>query len=145
MPIKNFTTRVDENKTVSEIQQLLASHGAMQVSVQYQAMKPVAVTFVLMVTKIPVQFRLPRNADGVLRALKQQRGVPQKCRNFEHASRVSWRILKDWVDAQIAVVEAQQAELAEVFLPYAMEKDGLTLYQLYQRQKALPPKSGDVE
>lgn len=43
--------------------------------------------------------------------------------------RVSWRIVKDWVEAQMAIVEAQLAEVGEVFLPYAVTKKGNTLYK----------------
>ena len=42
--------------------------------------------------------------------------------------KLSWRIIKNWVEAQMALVEADIAEVAEVFLPYAI-KDGTTLYK----------------
>lgn len=42
--------------------------------------------------------------------------------------RTSWRIIKDWVEAQMAITEAGLADVAEVFLPYAITK-GTTLYK----------------
>lgn len=62
-----------------------------------------------------------------------------------YAQKVGWRILKDWVAAQMAIVEAGAAELAEVFLPYAMQRDGKTMYQAFEEQqhKALRVKAGD--
>ena len=45
------------------------------------------------------------------------------------AVRVAWRIVKDWVEAQMALVETQMVTTAEVFLPYAVMKDGRTLAQ----------------
>jgi hypothetical protein len=49
----------------------------------------------------------------------------------EQAEWVSWRILKDWVEAQMALVESGQAEAAQVFMPYATRQDGQTMWQAY--------------
>ncbi|MFN6559978.1 MAG: hypothetical protein RMY28_009240 [Nostoc sp. ChiSLP01] len=37
-------------------------------------------------------------------------------------------MLKDWVEAQMAVIEAGLATLPEVFLPYAILPSGQTVY-----------------
>ena len=42
---------------------------------------------------------------------------------------MAWRIIKDWIEAQLAIVEAEMVEMAEVFLPYAVTKSNKTLYQ----------------
>jgi hypothetical protein len=42
---------------------------------------------------------------------------------------VAWRIIKDWVEAQLAIVEAEQVELVEVFLPFAQNpQTGETIF-----------------
>ena len=58
---------------------------------------------------------------------------------MEHAYKVAWRILKDWVLAQMAIVEAGAAQLAEVFLPYALQPDGKTMFEAFveHQQKLL--------
>ncbi|WP_189339127.1 hypothetical protein [Williamsia muralis] len=33
----------------------------------------------------------------------------------EHALRVAWRITKDWVEAQLAIIETQMVTPAQVF------------------------------
>mgnify|MGYP001580177393 FL=1 len=58
--------------------------------------------------------------------------VPRKMCTKEQALRVSWRIVKDWVVAQMAIVEAEMVDMAEVFLPYAITKNGTTLYKEIQ-------------
>ncbi len=64
--------------------------------------------------------------------MQKDKKVPRsKCTN-EQAQRVAWRIVKDWVEAQMAIVEAQLADMAEVFLPYAITKKGTTLYKEVQ-------------
>ena len=61
--------------------------------------------------------------------MDRDKKVPGSLKNKEQALRVSWRIIKEWVEAQMAIIEAGQAELSEVFLPYAVTKDGDTVYQ----------------
>ena len=50
--------------------------------------------------------------------------VPNSKCNEQQAQKVAWRIIKDWVEAQMAIVEAQMADVAEVFLPYAVTNTG---------------------
>lgn len=42
------------------------------------------------------------------------------------------RNVRDWIMAQMAIIEAGQVEMSEVFLPYMQNKNGLTVYQLYK-------------
>src|SRR5438552_18436509 len=43
------------------------------------------------------------------------------------AVRVEWRIVKDWVEAQLALIETRMVTAQQVFLPYAIMRDGRTL------------------
>ena len=58
----------------------------------------------------------------------------------QQAEKIAWRILKDWVKAQIALIESGQAELAQIFMPYAKDVNGQTLFHhwMESKQKALP-------
>lgn len=84
----------------------------------------------------PVWFRLPCNVSGVYRALQNQK-IERRYKSESHARRVAWRIVKDWIEAQLAIVEANQAEMAEVFLPYAIDGTGQTFFQAFLTQKKL--------
>lgn len=130
MPILNYTTQIDSFKTIGEIQKILVEHGAQSINVDYDAAKnPSALTFFMMINEKPVNFRLPSNYHGVRKTLEKNRKVPNKLKTDAQAIRISWRILKDWIEAQMAIVEAGLAELPEVFLPYAVTGNGLTLFQ----------------
>lgn len=48
------------------------------------------------------------------------------------AERTAWRNIRDWVLAQMAIIEAGMAQMDEVFLPYLTDHAGKTLYQVYQ-------------
>jgi hypothetical protein len=129
MPILNYTTKISVLKTVSEIQEILAKAGALAVQIDYDAGMPTALVFSVDVEGQRVGFRLPSRHYGVLKTLEKQK-VERRYRTDEQARRVAWRITKDWVLAQLALIEAGQAELAEVFLPYAVDpKTGGTLYE----------------
>lgn len=54
-----------------------------------------------------------------------------KC-DIAQAERIAWRNVKDWIAAQVALVEAEQATMDELFLPKLVGKNDLTLYQTFQ-------------
>lgn len=130
MPILNYTTTIPAERTVMEIHQVLARAGAKSINVDYDDEGlPQSVTFLVKVQENWVNFRLPSNYTGVLAALQNDPTIPRRLATVAHARRVAWRITKVWVEAQMAIIEARQAELAEVFLPYAVPNTGRTLYQ----------------
>lgn len=127
MPIHNYSTQINSEKTIIEIQKILVKHGANKIVIDYENQVPKAVTFCLTINERMVGFSLPANYRGVLKAMTKQK-VPKRLLTQEQALRVAWRIIKDWVQAQAAIVEADLADLAEVFLPYAITPEGKTLY-----------------
>lgn len=129
MAILNYTTSVPVEKSIMQIQQILVKHGAKKIVTDYSGALPIAVTFCLEVNGQLVAFNLPANFAGVLNAMRKDKKITRAACNEDQARRVAWRIVKDWVEAQLAIVEANLAELAEVFLPYAVTKNGTTLYR----------------
>jgi hypothetical protein len=130
MAILNYTTKIDSIKTIGEITQCLVAHGAKKIVSDYDDYgMPVQVTFHLMINDTLVAYTLPANYNGVLKAMERNKKISRAMCTKEQAIRVSWRIIKDWVEAQMAIVEADLADMAEVFLPYALTKKGTTLYQ----------------
>ena len=128
MAILNYTTQVDANKTVGEIRAILARKGANQISIDYDEGLPAGLNFQIIFHGQPVFFRLPCNVEGVFDSLCTAK-VPAAKRTKQQARRVAWRIIKDWTEAQLAIVESRQAEMAEVFLPYALDNQGNTFFQ----------------
>ncbi|SEV88745.1 hypothetical protein SAMN05428988_0139 [Chitinophaga sp. YR573] len=133
MAILNYTTKIDAWKTVGEIQQIIVRHGATHFSITNQGSMPVAMVFTIDFKGTPLNFSLPCNYTGVLNSLQKNKKIPGTYKNEEQALRVGWRIVKDWVEAQLAMVEAQVASIQEVFMPYmVMPSTGKTLYQSFQ-------------
>lgn len=129
MAILNYTTSIDSERTIGEIQKCLVKHGAHKIVTDYENGLPSAVTFCLTINDKVAGFSLPANYSGVLKAMRNDRKVPRSKCTDEQAQKVAWRIVKDWVEAQMAIVEAQLADMAEVFLPYLITKSGDTLYK----------------
>lgn len=128
MAIKNYTTTIDVYKSLGEIQGTLASHGARKIMVDYDDGKPVGVTFVIETPAGARGFLLPANVDGVRAIFARQKVRVQD----GQAERTAWRNVRDWIMAQMAIIEAGQVEMEEVFFPYLTDGRGRTVYQLYQ-------------
>ncbi len=126
MGIKNYSTSIKTEKTAAEIQMLLAKAGARAVMSEYDD-NGIMESMAFRVNN--VYFQLPINVDGVYAILKKDRSIPKKFRTYEQASRTALRNIKDWVDAQISIIQAGQADLVQVFLPYAQDQSGKTLYE----------------
>ena len=129
MAIKNYTTTIDVYKSLGEIQGALASHGARKIMVDYDsAGQPVGLLFGIETPEGPRGFCLPANVKGVRAVFDRQKVKAQP----GQAERTAWRNVRDWIMAQMAIIEAGQVQLDEVFLPYLTDGRGRTLYQLYQ-------------
>ena len=64
--------------------------------------------------------------------------ISPRLQNYEQAERVSWRQVKKWIEAQLAFIEAEQAILAQLFLPFAITQNGETIYnKIYSNHKFL--------
>lgn len=128
MPIKNYSTTVSAVRTVGQIQEMLAKHGALRVMMEYGPGGRVGgVVFAIDTAQGSASFRLPARVEQVKTVMKKQ-GV--KCDDAK-AENVAWRNVKDWIEAQLAMVETGQAEMAEVFMPYMLDSQGKTLYMAY--------------
>lgn len=129
MALLNYTTKIDPDKTASEITKCLASHGASAIMTEYDPSSSylVALSFRVVVDGQPMGFRLPCDWQPVQQILERDAKVPRANRTQEQAVRTAWRIVKDWVEAQMALVETRMVTTQQVFLPYAVMRDGRTL------------------
>nr|DAV16874.1 MAG TPA: hypothetical protein [Caudoviricetes sp.] len=127
LAIKNYTTKVDVYQSLGEIQGALAKHGATKIMIDYENEKPVAISFALDGPFGLRGFVLPAAVDGTLRAFQKSKVKADQ----NQAEMTAWRNIRDWVLAQMALVESCDVPLDEVFFPYLANKSGMTIYQLY--------------
>lgn len=91
--------------------------------------KLVSISFQLKVKEGVIPFRLPANVNGVYQVMFGAGYVKSQEWSEAQAARTAWRIVKHWIDAQISLVEADCAELAEIFFPYALISKDKTVYE----------------
>lgn len=132
MPILNYTTSIPAARTAGEVQAMLGQHGASRIATDYRGGQVSGMSFEIDTEFGPRTFRLPVRADGVLTALKDDPRVPASKATEEQARRVAWRIAKDWLEAQIALIDAGLATLDEVMLPWMLDGSEATLFETYR-------------
>lgn len=143
MPILNYTTSIDVSKTMGEIQSALARRGVTRISTLYDDAGLAAGLAFTMRTDYGLRdFELPVRTEGVLAAMVADKKVARSACNPAQAARVAWRIAKDWLEAQSALIDAQLATLDEVMMPYMVASyDGdraITMYGAFRdKQLAL--------
>lgn len=133
MPIKNYTTKVPAVQSVAEIVGALIAHGATKIQQDYDGGRPVSIAFMIDTPAGPRGFRLPGSTDRVATVLARQ-----KVRvDAAQAERVAWRILRDWVLAQMAILETEMVALDQIMMPYMLDSHGCTVYELYKSRQLL--------
>ena len=129
MPLANYTTTVSATRTVAEIQDILVKHGAREILSNYSGDGVIeSLSFIVQTPYGNMGIRLPVNPDAVLRVLGRQR-VPRHLQTREQAVKIAWRIIKDWVRAQMAILETEMVKKEQIFLPYMITPENRTLYE----------------
>ena len=136
MPLLNYTTTVPVSRTIGQVQGLLVEAGARSIMTNYDAVgQPVGMRFAVETAHGLRTFSLPVHAERVEAVMKRDKSVPQRFKTPEQAERIAWRIVKDWVEAQLAIIRTEMVTLDQVMLPYMHSAEGLTVYELYRDQQ----------
>ena len=139
MPLLNYTTKVDVYTTLGAIQGQLVKHGAKKIMQDYDDHGRIAALTFMIDTPAGVRgIRLPANVDKVHTVLHRQK---VKC-DRDQAERVAWRIVKDWVEAQMAILESEMVQMDEIFLPYMVNNNGQTLFEAYRNNQLMLGEGG---
>lgn len=144
--LKNYTSDVPVSQTIYRIEQVLIRCGVSGITKEYGAQKNgetevVAIRFSIKpgVESRELTVRLPADKERALDALwldyangeqltengeRLARSRRKKlCRKdfTAQAERTAWRIVQDWVEVQMSMIQLKQAETLEVFLPYVWD------------------------
>lgn len=140
----NYSTQISAAKTVGEMQAMLAEAGAQRIAVEYENGSPSALSFQLETVHGIRIFTLPVNIDAMHQLLIQKErrgqlktGLKSVRSSREQAERVAWRIMKDWLAAQLALIDSAMVDITQVMLPYLRVSEDRTLYDAYQERELL--------
>ena len=142
--LKNFSTSIEVEKTVMEIERMLAKFGAKKVLKEYDAnQRLVGLAFTVETLNGEMPIKLPAKVDKIEKVFKVQvsKGfLPKKYWGSDWArdqsARTAWRTIKDWIDAQFALISIEMVKVEEIFLPYAYSSQlGQTLFEAIENRK----------
>ena len=139
----NYTTKIPTRRTASEVLDLLAEAGADHVSIELRDKEPVGVVFTLDTAGGRRDFVLPVDGDAMYARLGKARAMGEfaslhasvarlnQITSRANALNVAWRVVRDWLEAQLALIQAGMANLDQVMLPYLEVEPGESLYDRY--------------
>jgi hypothetical protein len=150
----NYTTSITVTQTAGECQAILAAAGAASVAVHYEDSQAAGLSFTLKTPHGVRAFTLPVDIDAMRRVLAsaendgQFAAARKKAGTYssrEHAARVAWRVVKDWLEACLALIAAQMTTIDTVMLPYLHVDGDKTLWEAYRdREAALELTTGEA-
>jgi len=119
--VKNYTTTISVDKTILEIEILLTKYGAKKILKEYDDNQNITfLTFMIKHNTGFIPIRLPSEPEKIIVMLNEKVDageIPKKFRNDkEQASRIMWRIILDWIDSQMTMVEIGMKSLLQIFL-----------------------------
>jgi hypothetical protein len=124
--LKNYTSEVPAITSIGKIEHCLVQAGATDISKKYTDGVCTSVTFRMIVNQVPVFFQLPAKVDACFKNLwgsMTSRGQNQADRKkwMTQAERTAWKIICDWVEVQLSMIQLEQAEALQIFLPYVYD------------------------
>lgn len=137
MFLKNYTSNVLVSQTIYRIEQVLIKCGVVGIAKEYTGASGEisAITFRINDNGKEFNVRLPADkekaqealwrdyggneihADG-LRMLHSSRKRLKRSDFAQQAERTAWKIIQDWIEVQMSMIQMRQADSVEVFMPY---------------------------
>jgi hypothetical protein len=128
MALKNTYTTQSVDNMLKDIQKALIRVKAIGMNYRFNDQGRIdGLSFGLKIRDRVIGFTLPINTEKVKLVLKREGNT--RYTNDDYVYRVSWACMRDWVIAQMALIETEMAEPLQVFLPYAQDGSGKTVFE----------------
>ncbi len=138
MAILNYTTTIDAFKSASEIEYVLIKHKAKSIVKEFEGERITGLSFMIDTGSSQIPIKLPVKVNECMKILREQRKTNKAVKDTaDQAERVAWRILLDWVKAQMALLDIEMVQMQEIFMPYIVDSSGRTLYERLEEQQFL--------
>jgi hypothetical protein len=151
MFLKNYTSNVPVSQTIYRIEQVLIKCGVSGIMKEYAGTNGeiLAITFQIEAPSGKITIRLPADKERALEALWldyvdgdkmtpdgnalhwNARKKKSKADFVDQSARTAWKIVQDWVEVQMSMIQMKQADTLQVFLPYVYDGKR-TYYQALQ-------------
>ncbi len=141
MALKNYTSSIPASRSIAYIEGKLVSSGAEQIVKYYEkdTQRVKCICFIMNINGQEMAFKVPAqvaNCEKVLRSSLSSRARPETIKKVAaQAERTAWKIVSDWVEVQMAMIELSQVEFMEVFMSYLYDPiKNETLFQRFKQQ-----------
>ncbi len=132
-------TEIAPSKSAAEITSLLVRSGARRIEMEYgDGGKIIGLRFDFQMPATGKLYRygMPVRTETIYKQLAgRQRGYVDRAKLQAKAERIAWRQLFRWTQVQMAMIDMGMARPTEIFMPYALNAAGQTLYQVYEAQE----------
>ena len=147
--IRNYTSEVPAEQSISRIEALIANFGAQNVSKAYEHGQCVRMTFTIIDpdSQMPLDIVLDPREDQVYSVLrgegfKTDRQI-QTLR--QQARRTAWKNILDLLSIQLTMLRLQQRSILQSFLSETVDqRSGRPLHQIISAQRKLLPGANDA-
>lgn len=130
--LKNYKSSSALPNIFAQIDKTLTSHGAKRIVKDYDNQgRIVSISFVVATKRGNMAVRLPASFDRVETIFKND-GYRYKP---DQPYRTAWATIRDWVDAQMALIDWDMVKIEEIFLPYMVDNLGKTYFQYFEQGK----------
>jgi len=134
--LKNYTSSVPVERSIAFIENKLVRRGAQNIIKRYnpQTKKLECIFFTMETKDGTFSFKVPAKVDQVEKILLESKRkiTPSVLENVRaQAERTAWKIMSDWVEVQMALIQLEQVEFLQIFLPYIyIPKKDLTYFEM---------------
>lgn len=141
--LKNYTSGAADSAIFEAIRKSLATHRAKRIIFDYDDEgRAISIQFSIEISKDTLIFQLPARLENVEQLVQQShRSAGRSLRGQalrDQAYKTAWANIRDWLAAQMALIDAGMVQVEEVFLPYLMIDEHKTFYEAFAEQRALP-------
>jgi len=151
MNLKNYTSGISTDVTISRIERLLMDAGATGIMKRTANRSVVAIAFQIPVDKDRlVTVQLPANAEACMDAFWKDHCSGRSLRSKktredfrDQSERTAWKLQQDWVEVQLSLIRLKQQDVVAAFLPHIVtDLNGSTVYEKMKSNgfKALLPE-----
>lgn len=127
MALKNTYAKKGAGYYIQLTQEALVKTGATGINFSYEQGRIIGIAFVMNLNGNDVKFVLPVSWKKFQNVLKKEDN--RRADEEDYCYKVAWACTKDWIEAQMAFVESENVTVPQVFLPFAVTKDGQTLFE----------------
>ncbi len=141
--LKNYRSQASESSIFEAIRKALATHKARRIAFDSDDEgRAIGIEFSLVLQGKTLSFRLPVRLDNAMQLVKQSyasagRGIGGQALQ-DQAYRTAWANIRDWIEAQMALIDIGMVRTEEVFFPYLLNQEGKTYFEAFEEHLALP-------